>query len=257
MKRTAILLCLAFSLGLSGCGSAVSTATAESQNQNAVVSQGINTVRLNTDYDNAATVEIQLLAGTLKLEGTDQAVTASQAAVLLPLWQQVQTLSRSLMPAMGGPRQQRAQSTPTAQIDAAAMQSQIDGVLEQIQSDMTPGQIQAIAAMQITQESAATVAQGLGQMGGPGGQSGGNPPGQRGTPHTGDGQAAGGGGPSAAGTEQASGAGGQQPAWTPPAGGSYGQDGGLEMMLLSAVVRTMQNRAGMATEQTGTGGGAN
>jgi hypothetical protein len=34
----------------------------------------------------------QLAVGTLKLEGTAQAVTTEQAKTLLPLWQQVQTL---------------------------------------------------------------------------------------------------------------------------------------------------------------------
>jgi len=72
----------------------------------------------------------QLLVGTLKLEGTDNAVTAKQAADLLPLWQAYAQLINS---------------------DSAA-QAEIDAVLAQIQSTMTDSQVAAINAMKLAQK---------------------------------------------------------------------------------------------------------
>ncbi len=42
---------------------------------------------LDTSYTDAAPAALQLLLGTLELDGSDQAVTRGQAAALLPLWQ--------------------------------------------------------------------------------------------------------------------------------------------------------------------------
>ncbi|MBN1439388.1 MAG: hypothetical protein JW929_08270 [Anaerolineales bacterium] len=86
--------------------------------------------RLNADYENALPVESQLILGTLKLEGTENAVTAEQAAELLPLWRMMKEL----------------QSRDT---DATEEQG---GLINQIQETMTAGQIRAIAAMQLTQD---------------------------------------------------------------------------------------------------------
>ncbi len=72
----------------------------------------------------------RLVIGTLKLDETEYAVTAEQAAELLPLWQVYQSLSAS---------------------DTAA-QEEIDALIEQIEETMTPEQDQAIAEMQLTQE---------------------------------------------------------------------------------------------------------
>lgn len=91
---------------------------------------GKTTDVLTTDNENALPVESQLILGTLLLEGTDQAVDAGQAAVLLPLWQEWHDLSRSNTAAPG---------------DREAL-------IKQIQSAMTQEQFQAIAAMELTQE---------------------------------------------------------------------------------------------------------
>jgi len=79
----------------------------------------------------------QLIIGTLKLEDTDQAVTAEQAAELLPLWQTLQVLSDS---------------------DTAADQ-ETEALIAQIQETMTAEQIQAITGMNLTREDMLTVMQ--------------------------------------------------------------------------------------------------
>jgi hypothetical protein len=79
--------------------------------------------------ENALAVETQLMLGTFLLEGTDLAVDAEQAAVLLPLWQEWHDLLRDNTVAPGDREE----------------------LLERIQSAMTAEQIAAIAAMELTQ----------------------------------------------------------------------------------------------------------
>ncbi len=74
-------------------------------------------------------LETRLILGTLRLEGTDQAVGANQASILLPLWQRWHDQNRS--------------NTATA--------GDRDALLAEIQAAMTPDQMQAIDAMQLTQ----------------------------------------------------------------------------------------------------------
>jgi len=95
---------------------------------------------LNADYENALPVEMQLAFGTLKLDGTENAVNVEAAGELLPLWKAVRSLSES---------------------DSAASE-EIQALFKQIQETMTPGQVQAIAAMQLTGEDMAQVAVELG-----------------------------------------------------------------------------------------------
>ncbi|MEW6406087.1 MAG: hypothetical protein AB1649_30245 [Chloroflexota bacterium] len=86
------------------------------------------------------TTETELLVGTLKLDGTDQEVDAEQAADLLLLWQMYKSLYAS---------------------DTSA-QEEIDAVIRQIQDTMTPGQLNAIDAMQMTPQDIMTTMQDLG-----------------------------------------------------------------------------------------------
>ncbi len=74
---------------------------------------------------NAASPGIQLAVGTLNLEGTAQAVDASQAATLLPLWELLAQLNSS----------------------GSAAPEEITAVVEQIRLNMTDAQISAIDAM--------------------------------------------------------------------------------------------------------------
>jgi hypothetical protein len=82
----------------------------------------------------------QLLVGSLKLEGTDQAITADQAATLLPLWQAYRSLSSS-------------QTSAEAEVDA---------LLKQIESSMTSDQMKAIQAMDLTNDDLLSLMQALG-----------------------------------------------------------------------------------------------
>ncbi len=82
----------------------------------------------------------KLAIGTLKLEGTDQAIASDQATDLLPLWQVLNSLSSS----------------------GSAAPEEITAVTEQIQETMTPEQIQAIDNMGITSQDIFTTMQELG-----------------------------------------------------------------------------------------------
>src|SRR6266487_413301 len=83
-------------------------------------------------------IETQLAIGTLKLEGTEKDVTAEQAQELIILWKVYGELSQS---------------------DTAA-QAEVDGLIAQIQENMTSEQMQAIAAMQLTRQDVVAAVQG-------------------------------------------------------------------------------------------------
>jgi hypothetical protein len=79
----------------------------------------------------------QLIIGTIKLDNTEQDVTAGQAAELLPMWQVYSELLTS---------------------DTAA-QEEIDGLLNQIEETMTEDQMQAISDMNLGQQDVMAVMQ--------------------------------------------------------------------------------------------------
>jgi hypothetical protein len=128
MKRSIFFSGLILLLALSACGApgGGSAATA--------------TAGLNEAYADALPVVEQLALGSLRLEGTGQAIDESQAATLLPLWQGYQTLSTS---------------------DKAA-EAEIAALVKQLQGAMTPEQIDAIAAMQLTAGDLSSSAEDLG-----------------------------------------------------------------------------------------------
>jgi hypothetical protein len=86
--------------------------------------------------------ESKLILGTLKLDGTAQAVTAEQAQELVIYWQVYQEISQS---------------------DTAA-QEEISGLLTQIEGTMTTEQMQAIDTLGLTQRDVMTVMQEKGLM---------------------------------------------------------------------------------------------
>lgn len=116
MKKVGLTLLLIMVVGmLAACsGTATATQAAAASDTSASDSQ------LNS----------MLAVGTIKLEGTDQAVTAEQAATLLPLWKGINVLSSS-------------DTVTTAEIQA---------VYRQIREAMTAEQLQAISAMNLTQD---------------------------------------------------------------------------------------------------------
>ena len=83
---------------------------------------------LSIEYSDAANLRSQLAYGTIKLADTPNAITSDQAKTLIPLWQAVVSLSGD---------------TTTASEELTAVQDQITAAL-------TSEQLQAIAAMQIT-----------------------------------------------------------------------------------------------------------
>jgi len=109
-----------------------------------------------------------LLIGTLKLQGTSNAITATQAAALVPLWQAYAQLTSS----------------------NTAAQAETDAVVTQIQQTLTPAQVQAITAMKLTRQDVFTEMSSLGLTNG-GGANG--TPGFSFTPRAGGGGGGGGG----------------------------------------------------------------
>jgi hypothetical protein len=124
MKKNFITILL-ITLILTACGASNATATDS-----------------NGNFGTAAPLPLamQLVVGTFKLEGTDNAVTADQAAKLLPLWQVYKDLSAS----------------------TSAAQEEVDALAEQIQETMTPEQVQAITDMKLTRREIFQTMQDLG-----------------------------------------------------------------------------------------------
>ena len=115
-------------------------------------------------------LEDKLAIGTLKLEGTDQAVTAVQAKTLLPLWKAVKTLSAS-------------NTTATAEMTALYSQIQDAMTAQQIQAikDLNPSPSDLQALMKPSSQQSGSAAQSSSQassaqfQGGPGGGDPGGP----------------------------------------------------------------------------------
>lgn len=130
MKKVIFLgVIVGLTLILVACGSGSANATANSA-----------ITMLNADYPDALPVQTQLTLGTLKLEDTDLAVDSEQAAELLTLWKAVLSLSTSDITAEG----------------------EIEAIVNQILETMSSDQLDAIAAMALTQESIFELTQELG-----------------------------------------------------------------------------------------------
>ena len=142
MNKITISVLIIFMLTLTACGAA------SNGTQQATPGQA----------DGSLPIQEQVLIGTFKLEGTLQAITAEQAAQLIPLWQVYKDLSTS---------------------DTAA-QEEIDGLIQQIQDTMTPEQMQAIKDMNITRQDLFTVMQDQGITQGRGQGNGNSSSGQNG-----------------------------------------------------------------------------
>ena len=109
-------------LSLVGCKSSQVTPTVVSKSLGDIYTSQV----LDASYPGALNAYRQLMLGTIRLEGTDSAITPEQARVLLVLWQSLQ--GRAL------------------QSDAER-----EAVLAYIETQMTPAQLKAIATMRLTQ----------------------------------------------------------------------------------------------------------
>ncbi len=132
MKKKIFVLGMLFALLLAACGG-TSTET---------VSTETSVGALSENYDNALPIQLQLSVGTFKLEGSDLAVDAAQAAELLPLWQVLNGMNEN----------------------GTAAQEEVDALVNQIVETMTAEQINAISAMQLTREDMSAVVQEYGLM---------------------------------------------------------------------------------------------
>lgn len=125
MKKLILPLALVILFTLSACASVAQANLAGTETTTS--STGI----LNTRYDNALSINAQLAVGVFALEDTDNALTAAQAAELLPLWRAAQALSDS--------------STITTE--------EFQAIFTQIEETMTTEQLNAIAALQLTSQN--------------------------------------------------------------------------------------------------------
>ncbi len=196
-------------LALAACQGSSSTAQTVENAQAVIESTPVVATLAAVEPTIASTTTLeafQLLYGILKLQNTNQAVTAEQAAVLLPLWTDYQTLTANTDPGQnpGGETDPSAATPETPLVDTAT-QTQLNEILIQIQAALTADQVSAIESLQITQDSVQTIMSELGIAD--------QTPGQNA-----DGsQPQGGGGP---------GGGGTPPDGTPPADNGAPPDGG-------------------------------
>ncbi len=124
-----IAITTGLALFLAGCGSKQAAATGN-----------VNNTDSGTSGQPSQPLSMQLALGTLKLEGTDAAVTPEQAAELLPLWKAANKLSGA---------------------DNVTLQ-ELEGLFKQIQKAMSTGQMQAIQSMDLSGPNMADIAKELG-----------------------------------------------------------------------------------------------
>jgi hypothetical protein len=160
MKKTLLTILILFTLTLTACGASNAQAANSAGSNNGGNNNGNgNSTRTPTPLPLAS----ELVVGTFKLEGTANAVTAEEAAKLIPLWQVYKDLTAS----------------------SSAAQQEIDALATQIQGTMTPEQVQAIKDLKLTRQDEFQTMQTLGI-------SFGNRPNASGTPRPGGGGGGGG-----------------------------------------------------------------
>ncbi len=146
MKKIILLIALLVTLAfiVTACGS--STGGNNNNQSNNQSGQGQTASGQGQGNNHPISPQLQLAVGTFKLEGTPQAVNATEAAQLIPLWQLYGQLETS------------SSSAP----------QEVTAAFDQIKSTMTADQINAINAMNLTNQDAFTFMQqqGIVQAGG-------------------------------------------------------------------------------------------
>jgi hypothetical protein len=143
MKKSVYALILtilsSFALLLAGCSNSQAQA-----GTGAGISAGAGTASAGNGQGRQLDKSMQLALGTLALEDTDQAVSAEQAASLLPLWKAANSLTGA---------------------DNVATE-EMNGLFKQIEEAMSSDQVQAIQAMDLSGQGMADLASKYGfQMG--------------------------------------------------------------------------------------------
>jgi hypothetical protein len=128
MRKNIIVIIILVATMLSACGASSATQSDRSGNGS------------NSSSNTPLPLAMQLVVGTFRLEGTDKAITADEAAKLLPLWQVYKDLS----------------------VSSSAAQEEINGLANQIQNTMMPEQIQAITDMKLSRREIFQTMQELG-----------------------------------------------------------------------------------------------
>ena len=235
MKKTILTLTLlVLVLALAACNST----TVETQAENSVTND--NSENSNNNDDNPVNgenqftipVETAMMLGVVMLEETDAAVDADQASQLLPLWKALRSLGKS----------------------ETAAQAELDAVFAQIEETMTIEQISTIAAMELTMQDTARVAEILGvELSNFGGRSGEITPEMQATREAAreSGEFPGGGPGGGMGLGGGQGPGGQGGAEMDPAaretaiaerGGARGAGFGLNTVLLDAIIEFLEGK---------------
>lgn len=133
MKKTilpiALLLTLAFIV--TACGSN-NNASVNSQSGQSTTGTGQGQGQGQGFTNRPISPQLQLAVGIFKLEGTPQAVTADQAAQLIPLFQLYGQLETS----------------------STSAQQELSATFDQIKGTLTPDQVNAITAMNLTNQQA-------------------------------------------------------------------------------------------------------
>lgn len=125
MNKSTLILLLLFTFLMTACSGNAPTQSGPAAN----VQGGPATGELSAS--------MQIALGTLKLDESENAVTAEQAVELLPLWQTLDVLYNS---------------------DTAATQ-EVDALITQIQETMTTDQRQAITALNLTRQDMMSIMQ--------------------------------------------------------------------------------------------------
>jgi hypothetical protein len=121
MFKRITLLTLVALIALSACSSAPAAST--------TTQDTYTSTALDTSYEGALAVRNQLALGTLQLDGTPNAITASQAKTLLTLWQALRATTQS----------------------GASAQAEVNALLGQIEGALTAQQLTAIKDLKLTQ----------------------------------------------------------------------------------------------------------
>ena len=175
----ALILVLVSTLALSACSAVVNG----SQSQVAkVLLNAIDASTSATVTPSAAAQEsllaFQLAVGTLKLDGTNQAVTKAQAAALLPLWKTLKE-DVALTAPSGKPNSDATPVVQNTPQDLSTSQNLINGQVSLILGAMTAAQIRDITNLNLTQNNLNTALKDLGitlqQPGGNGQDQSGTP----------------------------------------------------------------------------------
>ena len=239
-KIITITLLSVLALALTACGAFAGSPQSNSPSGSSSVGGSSNSSNPGPVNGTPATglSGLQLAAGILKLDGTSNAVTAQEAAQLLPLWQSLQQMMSTPV-AQSTPQDA---GTPGPRFNPAMMQ-QVSSQITLIQNAMTPAQIQAITAMNLSRQDIFTVFQSAGiTMGGPGQGGGGfGPNGGTFTPPQGTPQAGGNpGGNQGNGGNQ----GGYQGNGGNFTGGRRGFGGFIPPSVVNGIVTYLQKKAG-------------